>query len=335
MVYSLYKQQRIIHFSSLGYKSTSIVELLREEGLKVRVSAVYRLLKKYRETGTIARRPGSGRPTKITQEVLRIVEQQMRRDDETTAVQLQKVLADEGHSLSLKTILTSRLKLGWTFRGSTYCQVIRDSNKQKRLVWAMENLAEALQNGFKDVLWTDECSIQLEQHKRFCYRKKSEPPKPKPRPKHPCKVHVWAGISQEGKTPIVVFSGIMNAVAFIEVLENGLIPYLENVNRNARFMQDNDPKHSSNRVKSWLESKNVNWWKTPAESPDLNPIENMWHEMKEYLRREVKPTNKEELVSGILKFWENFDTAKCKKYINHLRKVMPKVIEMNGGPTGY
>ena len=118
MVYSLYKQQRIIHFSSLGYKSTSIVELLREEGLKVRVSAVYRLLKKYRETGTIARRPGSGRPTKITQEVLRIVEQQMRRDDETTAVQLQKVLADEGHSLSLKTILTSRLKLGWTFRGS-------------------------------------------------------------------------------------------------------------------------------------------------------------------------------------------------------------------------
>ena len=61
----------------------------------------------------------------------------------------------------------------------------------------------------------------------------------------------------------------------------------------------------------------------------------MWHEMKEYLRREVKPTNKEELVSGILKFWENVDTAKCKKYINHLRKVMPKVIEMNGGPTGY
>ena len=335
MVYSTYKQQRIIYFYSLGYKSTSIVELLREESLNVKVSAVCRLIKKYKETGTIARRMGSGRPTKITPEVLRIVEEQMKKDDETTAVQLQKILVDKGHALSLKTILTSRLKLGWTFRGSAYCQVIRDANKQKRLMWATENLAEVQHNGFKDVLWTDECSVQLEQHKRFCYRKKSEPPRPKPRPKHPCKVHVWAGISQEGKTPIVIFSGIMNAGGFIEVLENGLIPYLENINRNARFMQDNDPKHTSKKVKSWLECKDVNWWKTPAESPDLNPIENLWHELKEYLRREVKATNKEELVSGILKFWESVDTTKCKKYINHLKKVVPKVIEKNGGPTGY
>ena len=72
---------------------------------------------------------GSGRPTKITLEVLRIVEEQMKKDDETTAVQLQKILVDKGHALSLKTILTSRLKLGWTFRGSAHCQVIRDANK--------------------------------------------------------------------------------------------------------------------------------------------------------------------------------------------------------------
>lgn len=79
--------------------------------------------------GTIARRMGSGRRTKITPEVLKIVEEQMKKDDETTAVQLQKILVDKGHALSLKTILTSRLKLGWTFRGSAHCQVIRDANK--------------------------------------------------------------------------------------------------------------------------------------------------------------------------------------------------------------
>ena len=79
----------------------------------------------------------------------------------------------------------------------------------------------------------------------------------------------------------------------------------------------------------------VNWWKTPAESPDLNPIENLWHELKEYIRRVVKPKIKSELVSGILEFWDTVDVQKCKKYIGHLRKVVPKVIQMNGGPTGY
>ena len=42
---------------------------------------------------------------------------------------------------------------------------------------------------------------------------------------------------------------------------------------------------------------------TPPESPDLNPIENMWHELKEYIRREVKPRTKDELVEGIKEFW--------------------------------
>lgn len=39
----------------------------------------------------------------------------------------------------------------------------------------------------------------------------------------------------------------MNATGFIQVLESGLIPYMKEVDNNPRFMQDNDPKHTSNR----------------------------------------------------------------------------------------
>lgn len=42
---------------------------------------------------------------------------------------------------------------------------------------------------------------------------------------------------------------------------------------------------------------------TPASSPDLNPIENVWSAMKTYLRSVVKPKKKEELVQGIVSFW--------------------------------
>lgn len=69
--------------------------------------------------------------------------------------------------------------------------------------------------------------------------------------------------------------------------------------------------------------------------PDLNPIENVWHKLKEYLRREIKPTIKSELIEGINQFWDTVTIDKCKKYINHIKKVVPRVIEKNGGPTGY
>ena len=100
----------------------------------------------------------------------------MVEDDETTAIQLQKMLLDNGFQLSLNTILRSRAKLGWTFRG---CQLIREANK--RLEWAREYLQASQEDGFQDVVWTDECSVQLETHRRHSYRRKGELPRPKPR----------------------------------------------------------------------------------------------------------------------------------------------------------
>ena len=100
-------------------------------------------------------------------------------------------------------------------------------------------------------------------------------------------------------------------------------------------MADNDPKHTSGAAQRFLDEMGIFWWWTPAESPDLNPIENMWHELKEFLRREVKPTTKQELINGIQEFWRTVDITKCRKYIRHLRKVIPKVVELEGAATGY
>ena len=129
----------------------------------------------------------------------------------------------------------------------------------------------------------------------------------------------------------------MTAEFYVSVLEKGLLPFLHEKfhNEDHRFMQDNDPKHVSCCATTFMEQHGVNWWRTPPESPDLNPIENLWHELKEHLRTKVKPKNKGELVDGIKNFWSTVDAAKCAKYIRHLRKVIPKVIELGGEATGY
>ena len=70
----------------------------------------------------------------------------------------------------------------------------------------------------------------------------------------------------------------------------------------------------------------INWFPTPPQRPDLNPIDNLWHELKLYIAKNAKPRTKDELVAGIRAFWHTVDAAKCTKYINHLKKVIPIVI---------
>ena len=102
---------------------------------------------------------------------------------------------------------------------------------------------------------------------------------------------------------------------------------------NQRFQQDDDPKHTSRYTKQFYNDNNINWLKTQPESPD---IELLWHELKWYIRKHVKPKTKEELVAGIREFWATRVTkGKCQPYIEHVRtKVLLRVVELEGQATG-
>ena len=205
MVLSTCEKQRILCYYRNGLRSSEICSALRVEGVYTSRQTVARFLLRFQARGTIARKEGSGRPTVITDRVLQIVEKAMKANNETTATQLHVLLTSCEIRISFSTILCSRSMFGWTFRGSKYCQVIRPRNKLKRMMWAVENLPEVLSSGFENAIWTDETSVQLESHRRHSYRKKGKPAVLKPHPKHPTKVHVWAGISRKGQTPTVIF----------------------------------------------------------------------------------------------------------------------------------
>ncbi len=83
---------------------------------------------------------------------------------------------------------------------------------------------------------------------------------------------------------LCIFEGIMDKCLYTEILEKTLLPCIHEVySFGHRFMQDNDPKHTSLHTRAFLPDNHINWMHTPAESPDANPIENLWHEMKEYI----------------------------------------------------
>ena len=334
---SVETRRRVVLLKNSGYTMKEIRERLLEEDISISLVSLFRLLKKYNEHGTIRDLPRPPPITRLNREQVQYVDCCMAGNDELTARQLHALLLKEWPDLnvSLSTIKKERRNLGWVSTRPKYCQLVRERNKEKRVEWCNEMINS--NETFENVIFTDECSIQLDHHGRLCFRKRGQPRQLKPKPKHPIKVHVWAGISNKGMTHICIFTGIMTATRYCIILEKTLKPFVDAVfpDGNYRFQQDNDPKHTSKYAQQYYLENDINWWKTPAESPDLNPIENVWASLKYYLRYNYKPTNMATLESGIKEFWKMMTPELCSRYIAHLHKVMPKVIQVNGAATGF
>ena len=333
---SLETRGRVILLGNKGYSVSKIKQRLKEEGLSVSKVSLYKLIKKENLFGTVADLPRRTIQPKIGKEQLIFIDEAMAENDELTARLLRDMMIAKWPNLeiSLSTIKRARKFIGWVATRPQYCQLVRETNKQKRLEWCLkqqENL-----DTFDNVIWTDECSVQLDSHGKLCFRKRNEPRKLKGRPKHPLKVHVWAGISKSGTTPLIIFKGTLTATRFCRILEEGLLSHLtQSMPASHRFQMDNDPKHTSKYTKKFLADKGINWWPTPPESPDLNPIENVWGSMKYYLRTVIKPKTQSELIEGMKRFWKTMNSSVCAKYIDHLQKVIPAVIKAKGAASGY
>ena len=123
MPYNEYTQLRILQLNSRDICPSSIAKYLALEGITVSRKGVAKLIKKLTATGTtskfiasfttliaqgnLARQSGNGRRSVITAEVCKIVEEQMRHDDKTTASQLHVHLTSLGYTLDLRTTLAA------------------------------------------------------------------------------------------------------------------------------------------------------------------------------------------------------------------------------------
>lgn len=149
---SLYARERIRSLMSEGGSVKMTMDAFRAEGITPCRQTVWRFWGHYQTHGSISPLRSSGRPQKLTETVLQLIDAAMMVNDETTAKELRILLQQHGMVVSLCTVLRGRRSLGWTFRGAAYCQLIRDANKVKRLEWAREHI----EDDFEDVVWTDE-----------------------------------------------------------------------------------------------------------------------------------------------------------------------------------
>ncbi len=69
------------------------------------------------------------------------------------------------------------------------------------------------------------------------------------------------------------------------------------------MQQDNDHKHTSKYISEWLKKNKIKVFEWPSQSLDLNPIEMLWHDLKQSIHAR-KPSNVAELkVTYFIPFW--------------------------------
>ena len=149
----------------------------------------------------------------------------------------------------------------------------------------------------------------------------------------------WGCITAQGIGYACCIDGHMDAELYISILDDYLLPtikYYKMKKNKLIFQQDNDSKYTAKTTQKWLQDNKINVLEWPAQSPDLNLIENLW----QHLKRRLADYKTE--PRGILKLWERVETEQAKIPVDiclNLVESMPRriaaVLKAKGGYTKY
>lgn len=337
---------QVIALLEAGHNQSDVARRLNLSRYSVR-----RVYQRFQETGGYIRRPGSGRQRRTSERDDRFLVSRSLRNRQLNAVQLGQELQEVRNvSISRWTVRRRLGEAGLTSHRPANGPKLTTAHRQARLQFAREHLNWTYEQ-WRSVMFSDECRMTLHGHdgRSRVYRRSSE------RFSQCCiservafgggSCMFWGGIMLDTKTDIVFITGAntgprsrgLTAARYVEeVLEGHVRPLAWLMGEDFILMHDNARPHVARTVCDYMEDVGITAMEWPARSPDLNPIEHVWDELKRRVRaRSPAPTCLRELQLAIEEEWNAIPQDFMVKLIRSMKNRLRAVIKARGGNTPY
>jgi transposase len=295
---------------------------------------VIRTLKKYRKKPSRKNLPGQGRKRKLTPDLMKRVKKKAKRKKSATKI-AHEIKEEVAGGISERTVQRRIKETGFRYLVIEEVEELTPKQIRNRLQFAKER---------KDYDWeyelfADEKTWQLGPILDKCWQDPEHRIKTKKR-SYPPKIHCWGAIGKHFKTKLYFFKQNLNSNLYCKILKKRLPPEPQSQLTPRQydkwiFVQDNDPKHKSKQTTSLLDElapdRLKNW---PANSPDFNPIEDVWSFLQsaiKYKKIQSIPALQRQLTDA----WNNLDMKIVRRSIESLPRRLAQCIERKGERTDY
>ncbi|KAL0154417.1 hypothetical protein M9458_050266 [Cirrhinus mrigala] len=208
--------------------------------------------------------PRAGRPAKLSYRGRRALVREVKKNPKITVAELQRCSREMGESCRNSTIPAALHQSGLYGRVAQRKPLLSARHMKARMEFAKKT-----PEGLQDV----------------------------PTVKHGGgSIMLWGCFSAAGTGRLVAIEGKMNAAKYRDILDENLLQSAQDLRLGRRFtfQQDNDPKHTAKITKEWLHNNSVTVLEWHSRSPDLNPIEHLWRDLKMAVHQRL-PSNLTEL----------------------------------------